>query len=336
MINIVLLILAAVFFVFLSGLFSGAETGTYQLSPLRMRLGIEKKRLPFIILGKVMQDSPALLISILIGNNLTHYVTTSIVTYLLLQKLHTAHTVEFFATIITAPILFIFAELIPKSIFFYRADSLMPVVAPVLLVFKKLFTWCGIVPLLKNFSHAFARLTGSDQLSKTALTAVHKPHIKAIIHDTREEGFLSPVQTDIVNRLTNISKINIATVMTPLSKTQLANVNSDKAALSRILEKSPYTRLPVYERYPANIIGFINIYEALSDSQPLTDLQNSLKPIRKLPANTIVTDAINIMQSENEKIVLVTRPAGAGKQRPLGIVTMKDLVEELLGELAEW
>ncbi|MCK4752670.1 MAG: DUF21 domain-containing protein [Planctomycetes bacterium] len=335
MINIVLLILVAVFFVFLSGLFSGAETGMYQLSPLRLRLGIEKKRLPFIVLGKVMHDTHTLLISILIGNNLTHYVITGIVTYLLLKNSSLAHAAEFFATLIIAPILFIFAELIPKSIFFYRADSLMPAVAPVLLVFKKLFTFCGMVPLLKSFCHVFARLSGSYQPSKI-VTAVHQPHIKAIVHDTREEGFLSPIQTDIINRLTNISKIDITAVMTPLSKIKSVNVNSDRTALLRVLEKSPFTRLPVYENHLGNIIGFINIYETLSSSQPSTNLRKFLRPIREMPSDVIVTDAISIMQSENEKIVLVTKSVRPDSQRPIGIITMKDLVEELLGELAEW
>jgi len=118
MINRTVLILVAVFTVILSGLFAGAETGIYQLSRLRLRLGIEKRRLSFVILGKAMGDSPALLLSMLVANNLTHYFVTSIVTFLLLSKVEAAHTAELFATFITVPILFVFAELIPKNIFF--------------------------------------------------------------------------------------------------------------------------------------------------------------------------------------------------------------------------
>ena len=84
------------------------------------------------------------------------------------------------------------------------------------------------------------------------------------------------------------------------------------------------------------VIGFINIYEALSSTEQFAELHNFVKPIRKLAANTAVTDAINIMRNENQKIVLVMRKTHVGRERPIGIVTMKDLVEELLGELAEW
>jgi len=92
----------------------------------------------------------------------------------------------------------------------------------------------------------------------------------------------------------------------------------------------------VYDSEATNIVGFVNIYEALSWSEQFAELQKFIKPIRKIDADTAVTDAINIMQREKHKMVLVTRAARGGRERPIGIVTMKDLAEELLGELAEW
>jgi len=336
MVNSTLLIFAAVSTVILSGLFAGAETGMYRLSRLRLRLGIERKLLSFVILGKCLRDRSALLLSILIGNNLTHYIVTSIVTWLLLIEVKAAHTAELFATLIAAPILFVFGELIPKNIFFYRADYLMPFFAPVLFVSHKLFSWCGAVPLLKFMSGIFGRLTGSDAGSKTVTTAVQRPHIRAIFADIREEGILSPVQTGIVNRLVNISNTPIRTVMTPIDKVEVVDAHSDYSALLKKLRECAFTRLPVKDQQHTNIVGFINIYEALSSPEKFNELYNFIKPIRKLQANTTVVDAINIMQRENQKIVLVARTGRSGRVRPIGILTMKDLVEELLGELAEW
>lgn len=336
MIDRIILILVALLAVIFAGLFAGAETGMYQLSRLRLRLGIEKKRLPFILLGRVMHDSPALLLSTLLGTNLAHYIATSVVTYILLAALKTEHTAELFATLVTAPVFFVFSELIPKNIFFYRADLLMPYVAPILFVFHKLFSLSGIVPLLKFISAAFARLATKIDSTKTAMTAVRRPHIEAIFHETREEGFLSPVQADIINRLVSISHFSIRSVMTPLNKAQTVDVNSDRSALLNVLKKSVFTRLPVYDRWPANVIGFVNIYEVLSSAQKFTNLRDFVKPIRKLAVDTIVSDAIDIMQTENQKIILVTATARIGRERHVGIVTMKDLVEELLGELTEW
>jgi putative hemolysin len=336
MVNNIVLISAVVFFVVLAGLFAGSETGMYQLSRLRLRLGIEKKRLPFIILGRCLSDSPGLLLSMLIGTNLAHYIATSIVTSLFLSTVGADHTAEFFATVLTVPVLFIFSELIPKNTFFYRADRLMPYISPLLYLFHKFLSWCGIVPALKFISGGFARLMGLSASSRTFIVSAQRHKVRAILQDMHEEGILSPMQSDIINRLVSISHIHIASVMIPINDVETVDVNFDYSALLNKLSKCAFTRLPVTEGRTGNIIGFISIYEALSSTEKFADLRGFIKPIRKLDAGMTVIDAMNIMKKENHKIVLVVRAGRLGRERPVGIVTMKDLVEELLGELAEW
>jgi putative hemolysin len=192
------------------------------------------------------------------------------------------------------------------------------------------------VPLLKFISGFFVRLAGAASSPKSVITSAQRHKVQAILQDTREEGILSSVQTDIINRLVSISNIRIRSVMIPINNVQMVDVNSDNSALLSKLKKCAFTRLPVIENRAENIIGFINIYETLSSSEQFANLQKFVKPIRKVDANTTVTDTINIMQRENQKIVLVMKIGRAGQEKPIGIVTMKDLVEELLGELAEW
>jgi putative hemolysin len=336
MLSGLILIPTIVLLVILAGLFAGAETGIYQLSRLRLRLGIENKQLSFIMLGKAMHDSPSLLLSTLIGTNLAHYFAASIVTFMMLHRVRAEHAAELFATFITAPTLFIFSELIPKNVFFYRADTLMPALGTVLFTFQKLFTLSGIIPVLKFITRAFAGLTGTPTSTKTVISDVREHHIEAILQETREEGFLSTVQTDIINRIVLIPNIRLRAVMTPVNKVRTVAQDSDAAALLAVLKKYPFTRLPVCDRSPGNVVGFVNIYEVLSSPQPFADLRTFIKPIRNLPADMTVIDAINTMQREKQKIALITRPGHPGAERPLGIVTMKDLVEELLGELVEW
>ncbi len=336
MVNSAVLISAVVFLIIMAGLFSGAETGLYRLSRVRLRLGVEKKRLSFVILGRCLHDSNGLLLSMLIVTNLAYYLTTSIVTHVFIMKAGTEHSAELFATLLTVPVLFVFSELIPKNIFFYRADSLMPYLSPVLYAFHKLLSWCGIVPVLKFISGFFVRLAGAPSSTKSVITSTQRHKVQAILQDTHEEGILSSVQTDMINRLVSISNIRIRSVMIPVNHVQTIDVNSDNSEVLNKLKKCAFTRLPVIEDRAENIIGFINVYETLSSSQQFTNLQKFVEPIRKVDANTTVTDAINIMQKENQKIVLVTRIGRAGRKKPIGIVTMKDLAEELLGELTEW
>jgi len=335
MVNLFLL-LAFVFLVIMSGLFAGSETGMYQLSRLRVRLGEEKKRTPYVMLGRCLQDGPGLLLAILIGNNLVNYLATSIATGFFLGRAATANAAEFFATAVTVPVLFVFGEVIPKNLFFFRADTLMPYVSPVLYAFHRFLTWCGVVPLLKLVSSVFTRLTGLAAASKSMMTTVQRHKVHALIRETHEEGILSSVQRNILSRLIGISQVRLRAVMIPINSVETVDVNSDRAALFNKLKKCTFTRLPVVEGLAGNMIGFISIYEVLGSSREFTDVRDFVRPIGELKADTTVTEAIEIMRKDNLKIVLVTRAARRGPDRAIGIVTMKDLVEELLGEIAEW
>ena len=341
MINKTLIIFGIFIFVILAGLFAGSETGMYRLSRLRIRLGTEKKKLRFVLLNKCLHDSNGLLLTMLIGTNLAHYLATSFITfmfftYVYLRKEGTEYNAELFATLLTAPMLFVFSELIPKNIFFYRSDILMPYLSPLLYFLHKALSWCGIIPVLKFISRLLMKLSGLPYSSNTIITSTKRHQVQAILKDTHEEGILSPVQTDIINRLVNISNVSMRTVMIAINKVQTVDINSDNAALLKKLKKYAFSRLPVTDGQHGNIIGFINIYDTLCSSVQFTNLNNFIKPILKVDSNTTVTNAINIMQKENQKIVLVTKTSRAGQERPIGIVTMKDLAEELLGELVEW
>jgi putative hemolysin len=336
MINKIVLILFFSFFVFLAGMFAGSETGLYRLSRLRLRLGIERKSLLYVILGKVMHDRGRFLLSMLIGTNLTQYLATSVVTNLFLEKVSNEHTAGLLTTLLTAPILFIFSELIPKNIFFYRADILMPYFAPILYIFHKFFSLLGAVPASKFISEKFGQSVGLTSSSRMVVTSTGKHKVTAILQDTHEEGILSPVQADIINRIVSIPSVHIRSVMVPINKVEMVDASQDKSALLSKLKKCTFTRFPVAEGGALNIIGFVNIYDVLSSSEKFTDLKDFIKPIHRLEASTTILQAINIMRSENQKIVLVTKSSHIGRDRPIGILTMKDLVEELLGELVEW
>ena len=330
------LVIAVIGTVILSGLVCGSEIGIYQISRLRLRLGVEKKRISFVLLGRAMHDRTGLLQAIIVGSNLSQYLATSLVTYMLFSTSGQAHTAELFATAIMVPVLFVFSELVPKNIFFYRADSIMPQMGPVLYAWHKFLTLCGVLPLLKYISGFFSKLTGTAITAKTSMVSAQKHQMMAILEDIHEESFLSPVQTDLINRLAKITNIHVSAVMIGMPKVLTVEKNSNRQILREILKKSAFTRILVYEQAIENIIGFINIYEVLSANEEFSDLQKFVRPILRISTETVVSKAISMMQKENEKIVLVTRTMPGGQEKPVGIATMKDLVEELLGELSEW
>lgn len=328
-------ILICVVMVILGGFFAGSETGIYRLSRFRLRLGMEKKHYSYTLLGKMMDDSGGLVFSMLIGTNLVHYIVTSIVTVIFLGLSKSEHAAQLYATVLMAPVLFVFSEVIPKNIYYYRADVLMPRFAVILWFFHKLCNWSGVVGLLKLISRMFVRLLGASADGPAAITTPGPNLMKQIIRETHDEGILSSVQNDIMNRLVNIPNITLSSVMVPINKTQMLELKTPRPDVMEKLEKYNITRLPIYETRRSNIIGFVNIYEVLGSGVNFQNLRDFVKPIGRSNAACSVIDAINRMRNQNHKIVLVTS-AYSGGRKPLGIVTMKDLVEEFTGELAEW
>ncbi len=333
--RLLLQIALALAMIVLAGVFEGAETGVYRLSRLRLRLGVERGRWSALLLAHAMHDSTGLLLSLLIGTNLVTYIATGLVLSLFVPVVGSERAAEFYTTLVLTPFLFLFAQLIPKNLFLQRANALTSFVAPLLYVVQKLLTWCGVVPLLKWLSDALARLIGSPGSSGMAVTSSQSHQVRAILRDTKEEGLLSDVQTQMIDRIASIPSVRLGMVMVPMSRVHTIGIRSDRAALLAELAKRATTRLPVWRDTPTEIVGFIHVYQVLASGEEFTNLEKFLLPMRGLDADTSLTDAINIMRQEQLKIVLVTRRRGR-RDVPLGIVTMKDLVEELLGELVEW
>jgi putative hemolysin len=327
--------LVALLMVVLAGLFAGAETGIYRLSRLRLRLGAERGRWSAVLLARVMRDSPGLLLSLLVGTNLSHYVATSFMTSLFLGLALSEQAAELYAMLALAPLLFVFSELIPKNIFLQRADVLTWLVAPLLYLSHKVFTWCGIVPLLRLLAGLFAGALGSPVPTPSAIASSQSHQVKALLRDTQEEGLLSPVQTEIIDRLVNIPGVRLGTVMVPLLQVRTVPLRCNRATLLEELGRHALTRLPVWQDTPGNIVGFIDVYEALGSGEEFESVEKFLHPIRSLDVDTPIIDAIDIMRREQARIILVMRRRG-GRAAAAGTVTMKDLVEELMGELAEW
>ena len=320
----------------LSGVFSGAETGLYQMSRLRLRLAMERGQTRAHLLTRVLHDRSGLLAALLIGNNLTVQLATITVTYLVVRYLTGTQGAEWIATAITTPLLFVFAELLPKNVFLFRADTLMLMVAPIIYGTYRVTRACGAVQLLQFLAHRWTRLLGITQASNLAETSLRRHEIRALLKDTQDEGFLSGLQTGIMNRVVVAAVTPIRDVMIRMSQVHTVSVDCDRESLLGHLRARSFTRVLVFETASDRILGWINIYEVLGGDQPFQDLRSFVQPLRRLSGRVPVTDAIDVMQREKHKILLVTRPARSGQQRPIGIVTMKDLAEELLGELSAW
>jgi len=331
----VMLILLVPVLISMEAFFASVETGVYRLSRFRLRLGVEQKRPLHRLLARLTHDNRELILTCLIGNNIVCYLMSATVTFIFISNSVDPHRAELYNSLVTTPLAFIMGELIPKNILFYRADILMPMASPVLWFFHRLFRYLGVIPVLKTVAGALSRVTGVTTAPELA-PAAQRHQLYEIIKETRDEGFLSSVQAAIMTRLANIPAIHLDSVMVPMSRTRIIDVGTSRTSLLEELRTAPFSRLPVYEKSRDNIIGYVDVYKALCSDVDFADVRQFVSPLVTFPSSMPVIKAINAMRRDNRKMILVSRSASPQPSKPLGIVTMKDLVEELTGELAEW
>ncbi len=314
----------------LAAFFSGTETGLYRLSRFYIRLGIERRQRFFKTLGGLLDDTHGVIFSLLLGTNLMHFFVTGLVTAFLVGSMSSSHSAELYATVIVTPLLFVFSELIPKNIFIYYADTLMPPLSPLLWLFHRFFVLTGIVALLKKLSNFISVITHSSQASQPAIVAVYRHQISQIALDTIEEGILTTVQTEIINRLVHIPDVKITEVMTALCNIQAVSVDSCRDDLLEELKKTDNTHLIVFQDCRDNVIGYINIYRVLHSSGDFSDVKSFVEPIIRLSCDMSISQSLDELKKEHQRIALVT---GQASSLILGVVTIKDLVEEFIGEI---
>jgi CBS domain containing-hemolysin-like protein len=335
MTNLILIILIIALYA-CSAFFAGAETGVYRLSRFRLRLGVEQHRPFYKRLSRAVEDGQGLIMSLLLGTNLTHYLATSFTAWILLRLVGNETLAEFYTTAIIVPTLFIFGEIIPKTVFYYRADTLVGFLAPAIWGSWRILTASGAVRFLRWLLRLISRILGVSVDTAAAVDVTQRSQVRQMLQETREEGLLSSLQKDMMRRLANLPEVSIGTILTPIQKVEMAEVHSSRRELLQILARCPHRRIPVYEKDRNHILGYVDIDRVLVMENEFADLKRVLAPILQLNVSASVLDAISILRKGNHRIAVVAAdsPAGTSENKKiLGILTLKDLVEELTGEL---
>jgi len=303
-------------------LFAGVETGLYCLNRIRLRYRAEHGDRRAVRVQHLLRDTSKTIVAILIGNNLAHFVMTAVFTSFLEEKGLTKP--EFAATIILAPILFVFSETLPKNIFQQKADTLVYPLEPIITALR-----CVFYP-------AVAVLNGLTALVRLAFARAHH-HTDTLF--TRQglrfffqesHGTLTPYLGQITENIMSLHRTTVADSMIPMAQVVAVSIDETGERLKDLIRRSGYSRLPVYEGSPGNIVGILNCYDYLYEDHA-HGIRHLVRPALFINRTTPIHTALRRMQSTRDLMAIVTDD----RNRPIGIVSIKDLLEEIVGELAE-
>ncbi|MBI1380810.1 MAG: DUF21 domain-containing protein [Planctomycetaceae bacterium] len=311
---------------FLSAVFSGSETGFYSLSRARLEADAQRGRRSARYIQDLVRDGRVLLVTILIGNNLM----LELVTGLADRWLEGFGSIaagwrEVVLTAVLTPLVFAFGELLPKDLFRRRPHLLLGAVAPVLIGARAVFS-----PLRWPLVRLSRRLESWAGLSGTEVgRTLGRERLLELVEEGTQSGAIPAHARELAHNALSLRSIPVQRVMVPWSKVAHLDLDRGVARLQRAVLESDHTRLPVLD--PAvGVVGYVHQLEVLA-AGGAGDLRRHLRPLPSFGADLSVDQALRRLRVTGQRAALVGPP-----ERPLGLVTLKDLVQTISGDLVDW
>jgi len=315
----------AVLGVFLTAIFAGMETGLYTLNRVRLTVRAARRQGRAVRLRRELGHQNRTLSTLLIGTNAASY----LVSYAIARLLHTLPFDDWMLigieVIAVTPVLFVFAETLPKDLFRTHADNWMYRLSGVLVVSKWAFRLVGLLPIVQLVGLLVERLLGSS--SQDAVSA--RQRISQLIKEGVGTGVLTEFQTTLADRALAMRNRTIETEMIPWNRVATLHRDAERPQRETLIRQRNFTRMPVVDDR-GDVIGILSSLDALLEpDRPTADLMIDLLTFE---GGTPVRDALRSMREARRKMAVVVAPDG----RPRGLVTLKDLVEPVTGELGAW
>jgi len=311
----------------LSFLYSGLETGTYAVNKIRLDLQAESGRRRARRLRAMQRDPGRSLIVLLVGNNLANYLASAGLV-LVLQRRGWLYA-DWYSVAILTPLIFIFCELLPKNLFHRHGETLTYALSWFLNVSRWTFTVLGVVGLIRILVWTAMRLAGR-RIGPHYSPLVRGQHIAGILAEGRASGALTHAQSLIAERVVNIGRVRLSDAMVPLDRAVLAPDTVTSEDVRALLREHGHPRVGVYAGRRRNIVGVLNAYDVLLDTSGSPPSAH-LRPPVKLPETWGIIEALFELQRRREAMAFVVSSDG----QYVGLATVKDLVEEIVGELEE-
>jgi CBS domain containing-hemolysin-like protein len=241
---------------------------------------------------------------------------------------HTAAVAIAFALITFMHV--VFGELIPKSLALRTPDRTSLWVAGPLNVFTRLSR--PFLSLMNGTGNALLCWFGC-QPARAEDQAHSVEELSLLIEDTREAGGLSSAQAELVRKVFRLSGKRVADCMVPRERMVVLELRTPPEQVLEAVRRSAHTRMPVYDGEPDNVVGTVNTKDLfyLFSLKGVVVLEDALYPPLFLGPDDDVADALQLFRTRRKMMAVVRDGAG----RALGLITMEDVLEEIVGDIED-
>ncbi len=308
----------------LSGFFSSSETGMMALNRYRLKHLAKTKHRGARLSAKLLAEPESLISLILIGNNLVNIAASSIATVIAIRLL--GESGIWIATLILTLVVLLFAEIMPKTIAAYHPERVAFTFAHVLYPLRKLMT--PVIWLVNTFTHFMLRLTGVESGGEDHLSV---DELRTILG---ESAHLIPKRhRKMLLNILDLEQVTVEDIMIPRAEVYGVDLSLEADAIMEAFRNAEYTRIPVYEGELNNIVGLLHQRDlnASVNADGTIDKTKLLSLLRKpyfIPEGTPLHTQLFNFQKHKRRMGIVVDEYGMMQ----GIVTLEDLLEEIVGE----
>ena len=315
----VLIIILCILF---SGYFSATETAFSSLNRIRIKNMAEKgdKRAKLVL--DMLENFDGLLSSILIGNNIVNIACASVATVLFVKLLGEEQGPSV-ATIVITVVVLIFGEVSPKSIAKENPEKFAMFAAPFLNLLMIVLTPFNF--LFKQWKKLLSKIfhTENDY-------SITEEELLTIVEEAEQEGRIDEQESSLIRSAIEFSEQEAIDILTP--RIDIVGVSSEatKEEIAQVFAETNYSRLPVYKETMDHIIGIIyqkDFYNVVYDKDG--DIESIIRPALYITESKKIGELLQELQHKKSHIAIVLDEYGG----TTGIVTLEDILEELVGEI---
>lgn len=281
------------------------------------------------IILKILDAPEKLFGTILVVNNIVDTLIAVIVAALIIRIVGGANKWSITLSTVIASFLIIIFEVTTKTFAAWHSEKMASVLARPVKFLIVVFT--PVVKIFEFITNIIVKILGGQAKGKSTL--VTEDEIRALIKIGGEEGVLHKEKYKMLSKVFDFSETVTRDVMTAKKDMVCIDINSNfDDILARVLETG-YSRFPVYKDNPDNIVGIMNMKDLLSLScnRDLVVLHDILYPATFVPAGKNVAELLREFQKGHTHIALVVDD----RNNILGLVTLEDLLEEIVGEIED-
>jgi len=320
------------FLLFLSGFFSGSETALTAASKARMHREAKSGDKRAQRVSGLIEDKEKLIGAILLGNNLVNILASALATSLFMKL--TGEQGVVYATLVMTMLVLIFAEVLPKSYAIANPDKMALSVAAFIKLIVSVFS--PIVAVVRSIVRLTLKIFGVD-ISEMEHALSAQEEIRGAIDLHRHEGSLVKEDQQMLGSILDLEDVNVEDVMIHRSSMQAIDINTKADDIIATVVRSPYTRLPIYEDHAENIVGVLHAKDVLRAIRRTSGQIHRFNVRRVMvkpwfvPETTTLKEQLNAFLERKAHFALVVDEYGDIQ----GLVTLEDILEEIVGDIAD-